>query len=101
MYVSVAYRMNDRGFRGQEQAFSPRTYTYITNLPLAVGDMVIAPTKFGEQPAIVREIDLEAPAFECKEITVRLPENMQNAHITMTLDEAAKEVEREDNHAEG
>ena len=80
MYVSVAYRLPDLDTDG-EMAFTPRTYTYMTDLPLAVGDMVIAPTKYGEQPAIVREIDLAAPAFECKEIAVRLPEAMQNANL--------------------
>lgn len=80
MYVSVSYRRPDLDTEG-DLAFTPRTYTYKTELPLAVGDMVIAPTKYGEQPSIVREIDLAAPDFECKEIAVRLPEVMQHAHL--------------------
>ena len=35
----------------------------------------------GEQPASVREIDLAAPDFECKEIAVCLPEAMQLEHL--------------------
>lgn len=68
MYVSVAYRKPDLDTEA-EQAFTPRKYTYATNLDVKEGDMVIAPTVNGELTAIVREVDLPEPPFPCKEIT--------------------------------
>lgn len=73
MFISVAYRAAHLD-RDGEKAFSPRTYTYKTELSLNVGDMVVAPTKYGEQPAVVRAINQPEPTFECKEVTIRLPE---------------------------
>lgn len=64
MYVGVLY------FKEDVDGYAGKTYSYFTNLPLKVGDKVIAPTvKNPEQRAMVASIDLPEPPFSCKEIT--------------------------------
>ena len=64
MYVGVIYYQPDL------QAYGGRPYTYATDLPLKVGDRVIAPTqKVNEQKAVVVAIGLSKPSFDCKMIT--------------------------------
>ena len=67
IYVTVQYYKG--GFYGGNH------YTYKTALPLAPADKVIAPTaKEPRQRAIVKEINVPAPSFPCKEITEYDPE---------------------------
>lgn len=40
------------------KTFGGRTYYYITAIPLEVGDLVIAPTSYGEKIARVSEINV-------------------------------------------
>ena len=54
-----------------ENQFNPRTfqgkaYTYLTKLELKVGDIVIAPTKYGE--SIARVSFINVPRDEIKDI---------------------------------
>lgn len=44
------------------KTFSGRAYSYITAIPLAVGDLVVAPTAYGEKIARVSEINI--PEFK-------------------------------------
>ena len=62
MYVKVQYYKGG-GF------YSGGHYAYLTKLPLEVGDKVIAPTaKEPRQRAIVTQVCVEPPAFECRVI---------------------------------
>lgn len=64
MYVSVCY------YKEEFDAYGGRDYSYTTELPLNVGDKVIAPTvKNPEQRAMVTAVDIPEPPFACKEIT--------------------------------
>ena len=40
------------------KTFSGRAYSYITTIPLEVGDLVVAPTSYGEKIARVSEINV-------------------------------------------
>ena len=40
------------------KTFSGRPYSYITAIPLSVGDLVVAPTSYGENIAIVSAINI-------------------------------------------
>lgn len=40
------------------KTFGGRPYTYITTIPLKVGDLVVAPTSFGDKIARVSEINI-------------------------------------------
>ena len=63
MFVGVKYYKSFGGYGG-------RDYVYETELPLAVGDLVIAPTvNEPRQKAMVTAVDLPRPAFQCREIT--------------------------------
>lgn len=68
MYVKVQYY---KAF----DMYAGRLYTYKTELALEPGDQVIAPT-FNEprQKAVVREINVDKPTFDCREITEYDPE---------------------------
>ncbi len=64
MFITVFY--HDDVLNGYKTG---RAYTYDTQLPLKVGDKVIAPTaKNPEQRAIVAEVDVPTPPFVCKVI---------------------------------
>lgn len=55
--VSVKYED-----RYMPKTFSGRAYSYITAIPLEVGDLVVAPTAHGEKIARVSEINI--PEFK-------------------------------------
>ena len=44
------------------KTFSGRAYSYITAIPLEVGDLVVAPTAYGEKIARVSQINI--PEFQ-------------------------------------
>lgn len=52
MYVTVRY------YKPQLKGYAGMAYTYRTSLPLKAGDKVIAPTKGGDNRAIVLETDV-------------------------------------------
>lgn len=52
MYVTVRY------YKPQMKGYAGMAYTYRTSLPLKAGDKVIAPTKGGDNRAIVLETDV-------------------------------------------
>lgn len=52
MYVTVRY------YKPQLSGYAGMVYTYRTGLPLKAGDKVIAPTKCGDNRAIVLEADV-------------------------------------------
>lgn len=52
MYVTVRY------YKPQMKGYAGMAYTYRTSLPLKAGDKVIAPTKGGDNSAIVLETDV-------------------------------------------
>jgi len=60
-YIYVKYE-NEK----EPKIFDGKMYSYYTNLNLKVGDIVIAPTKFGESVARVSKIDV--PYAEIKDI---------------------------------
>lgn len=61
MYTSVKYI--------DQFTFSTKSYTYHTELPVKLGDHVIAPTpKNPLQEAIVVGVNLPEPPFRCKSI---------------------------------
>ena len=55
--VSVKYED-----RYMPKTFSGKTYSYITAIPLEVGDLVVAPTSYGEKIARVSAINI--PEFQ-------------------------------------
>lgn len=63
MFVEVQYYKGTGFYAGAK-------YTYETRLGLLPGDKVIAPTvNEPRQRAIVKEVNLAAPRFPCREIT--------------------------------
>lgn len=61
MYTSVKYI--------DQFTFSTKSYTYHTELPVKLGDHVIAPTPKNQlQEAIVVGVNLPEPPFKCKSI---------------------------------
>ena len=52
MYVTVRY------YKPQLSSYAGMAYTYRTGLPLKAGDKVIAPTKGGDNRAIVLDADI-------------------------------------------
>jgi len=77
MYVSVFY--HDEAAGGYKVG---RAYAYSTPLALQPGDKVIAPTvKNPEQRAIVAEIDIPEPPFECRVIG-RYDDGGETAEVT-------------------
>lgn len=52
MYVTVRY------YKPQLSGYAGMAYTYHTGLPLKAGDKVIAPTKGGDNRAIVLDADI-------------------------------------------
>lgn len=65
MYVSVKYHNQ------LSNAYTSSPFTYTTQMPLKIGDVVLAPTVKAPEGsrAIVTAIDVPAPKFKCKEIT--------------------------------
>ena len=49
--VKVQYKQDIFGYSGRE-------YTYYTDMPLKVGDIVLAPTKYGESRARVSAVNV-------------------------------------------
>lgn len=64
MFVQVKY------WKSSMSAFASSPYTYETDLPLRVFDVVCAPTKDAPegQKAIVVSCDVAKPSFPCKKI---------------------------------
>lgn len=61
MFTSVKYI--------DQFTFSTKSYTYHTELPVKLGDHVIAPTPKNQlQEAIVVGVNLPEPPFRCKSI---------------------------------
>lgn len=61
MFASVKYI--------DQFTFSTKSYTYHTELPVKLGDHVIAPTPKNQlQEAIVVGVNLPEPPFKCKSI---------------------------------
>ena len=50
--------VNIRYYKPLHRAYAGNTFTYRTNLPLNVGDKVMAPTKGGDKRAMVVEINV-------------------------------------------
>ena len=62
MFTSVKYKQDDSNY-------SVKSYTYHTELPVKLGDHVIAPTQKSQlQEAIVVGVNLPEPPFKCKSI---------------------------------
>ena len=63
------------------KTFSGKAYSYITEIKLEVGDIVVAPTSYGEQIARVSEINIpeykvESFKTSLKLITDKIDKNM-------------------------
>lgn len=52
MYIKVMY------FKDEQGDYGGRPYTYATELPLAVGDKVLAPTVSGDKKALVTQTEV-------------------------------------------
>lgn len=65
--VSVKYED-----RYMPKTFSGRAYTYITAIPLQVGDLVVAPTSNGEKIARVSEINIPNFKVEFMKASLKL-----------------------------
>lgn len=50
--------VNIRYYKPLHRAYAGNTFTYRTNLPLNVGDKVMAPTQGGDKRAMVAEINV-------------------------------------------
>ena len=63
-----------------EDRFMPKTYSYITQVNVEIGDLVIAPTAYGDKIARVSEIDIPETRVEnikqfLKTITYKINKN--------------------------
>lgn len=68
MFVSVKYKV-------AEHQYGEKSYTYQTELPLKLGDKVVANTpKNPMQEALVVGVNMPEPPFKCKAITEYVPE---------------------------
>ncbi len=54
------------------KTFSGRAYSYITAIPLEVGDLVVAPTSYGEKIARVSEINIPEFKIEFMKASLKL-----------------------------
>lgn len=54
--VSVQFKR--RNWHGQGDEFGGACYSYITDVPLCVGDVVKVPTKYGDNDARVVRVDV-------------------------------------------
>lgn len=52
--------------RYKKDEFGGNAYTYIADVPLQVGDIVKAPTKFGESEARVCRVDVPVTDLHCR-----------------------------------
>lgn len=59
--VAVQFRS-----RYKKDTFSGGEYTYISDVPLAVGDIVNVPTKFGTSEARVSRVDVQISEISCR-----------------------------------
>lgn len=59
-----------------EGGFGGREYTYFAGIPLKEGDIVIAPTKYGESKAIVTKTDVSVSAIAAFKDSMKTIEKM-------------------------
>lgn len=59
--VAVQFRS-----RYKPDTFSGGEYTYISDVPLAVGDIVKVPTRFGDSEARVSRVNVPIAEIKCK-----------------------------------
>ena len=71
--------VNIRYYKPLHKAYAGNTFTYRTDLPMNVGDKVMAPTKGGDKRAMVVEINVPESRIDArilpllKEITQEAP----------------------------
>lgn len=80
-----------------KKTFSGREYTYYTAIPLSVGNIVKAPTKFGVSNALVTKVNIPEEKIETfkktvKTITIKMnkkmflhPENYKGKYIGVII----------------
>ena len=54
------------------KTFSGKAYTYLTSIPLEVGDLVIAPTSYGDKVARVSQINLPNYKLDFLKVPLKL-----------------------------
>lgn len=59
--VAVQFRS-----RYNKDSYSEREFTYIADVPLAVGDIVKVPTKFGESEGRVSRVGVSIGEIQCR-----------------------------------
>lgn len=74
------------------KTFGGRTYTYMTAIPLQVGDLVVAPTSFGDKIARVSEINISHNKTMFMEYQLILITEKIDKHKYLQKNEIQKEV---------
>ncbi len=80
-----------------EDKFAPKTFTgkkysYYTAIPLEVGDLVIAPTSFGEKIARVSEINIPEYRIEMIKPYLKTITQTINKEVYLQTDQIQKKV---------
>ena len=74
------------------KTFSGKSYSYITAIKLEIGDIVVAPTSYGEQIARVSEINIPEYKVENFKASLKLIINKINKDMYLKSNQILKEV---------
>ena len=85
--VSVKYED-----RYSPKTFSGRAYSYITAIPLEVGDLVVAPTSYGEKIARVSQINIPEFKLEFMKANLKLITEKIDKQKYLQEDKISKEA---------
>lgn len=74
------------------KTFSGKAYSYITAIKLEVGDIVVAPTSYGEQIARVSEINIPEYKVESFKTSLKLITDKIDKNMYLKSNQILKEV---------
>lgn len=74
------------------KTFSGKAYSYITAIKLEVGDVVVAPTSYGEQIARVSEINIPEYKVESFKTSLKLITDKIDKNMYLKSNQILKEV---------
>lgn len=74
------------------KTFSGKAYSYITEIKLEIGDIVVAPTSYGEQIARVSEINIPEYKVESFKTSLKLITDKIDKNVYLKSNQILKEV---------
>lgn len=74
------------------KTFSGKSYSYITAIKLEIGDIVVAPTSYGEQIARVSEINIPEYKVESFKTSLKLITDKIDKNMYLKSNQILKEV---------